>query len=167
MLLSTASPASARDDAASPPMQRDATSALYSAKDLLNFLSCAHSTALDLLCLGRQLDVPPNDDDPFASLLKAKGTDHERRYLERLRAEGRSICEIERSDSLDDMAEATRQAMRDGVDVIYQAALVARPWHGFADFLLKVPKPSRLGAQSTSPRSHSASVGAIAGRSAG
>src|SRR5688572_303326 len=129
-------------------MQRDAANALYSAKDLLNFLSCAHSTALDLLCLGRQLDVPPDDDDPFLSLLKQKGTDHERQYLERLRAEGRSIREIERSESLDAMAEATRQAMRDGVDVIYQGALVSLPWHGYSDFLLKVAKPTKLGAYS-------------------
>src|SRR5688572_13945419 len=129
-------------------MQRDAANALYSAKDLLNFLSCAHSTALDLLCLGRQLDVPPDDDDPFLSLLKQKGTDHERRYLERLRAEGRSVREIERSESLDAMAEATRQAMRDGVDVIYQGALVSLPWHGYSDFLLKVAKPTKLGTYS-------------------
>ena len=148
MLLSPASPASARDDAASPYMQRDASSTLYSAKDLLNFLSCVHSTALDLRCLGGTIDVPADEDDPFLSLLKKKGTDHERRYLERLRTEGRSIREIERSESLNEMGDATRRAMRDGVDVIYQGALVSRPWHGYSDFLLKVATPSKLGTYS-------------------
>ena len=42
------------------------------------------------------------------------------------------------------MADATRQAMRDGVDVIYQAALGNIPWHGYSDFLLRVERPSAL-----------------------
>ena len=43
------------------------------------------------------------------------------------------------------MAERTRQAMRDGADVIYQGALTAPGWHGYSDFLLKVDTPSDLG----------------------
>jgi predicted RecB family nuclease len=129
-------------------MQRDAANALYSATDLINFLSCVHSTALDLLCVGDQLEAPDADDDAYLALLKDKGLDHERQYLESIRAKGRSVREIQESGSLDTMAEATRQAMRDGVDVIYQGALVARPWHGYSDFLLKVPRPSKLGAYS-------------------
>lgn len=129
-------------------MQRDAANTLYSATDLINFLSCVHSTALDLLCVGDQLEAPDPDDDAYLTLLKKKGIDHERRYLERKRSEGRTLCEIELSLPLDAKGEATRQAMRDGVDVIYQGALVARPWHGYSDFLLKVPKPSKLGAYS-------------------
>src|SRR5688572_15385596 len=101
-------------------MQRDAASALYSAKDLINFLSCVHSTALDLLCVGDQLEAPDPGDDAYLTLLKDKGIDHERRYLERMRSDGRSLREIEPSESLDAMSEVTRQAMRDGIDVIYQ-----------------------------------------------
>ncbi len=43
------------------------------------------------------------------------------------------------------MTEATRQAMRDGVDVIYQGALRSGQWHGYSDFLLRVAMPSKLG----------------------
>src|SRR5687767_11445760 len=111
-------------------MQRDATGALYSAKDLLNFLSCVHCTALDLRCAGGAVDTPAENSDPYLDLLKRKGNEHEQRYLESVRANGCSVREIARVESIDTMAEATRQAMRDGVDVIYQGALVGHPWHG-------------------------------------
>jgi uncharacterized protein len=121
---------------------------LYSAKDLINFLGCAHNTALDLLHISGQVADPESQDDDYLEVLKAKGVEHERRYLETLRGEGRSVREIARVASLDAMAEATRQAMRDGVDLIYQGALVSRPWHGYSDFLLKVDTPSKLGSYS-------------------
>lgn len=122
---------------------------LYSATDLLNFLGCAHATALDILVMGRELESAKNKDDAYLGILKEKGNEHERRYLEKLRAEGRTIIEIERRpDSIDVMAEETRQAMRDGADVIYQGALTAPGWHGYSDFLLKVDTPSELGDHS-------------------
>ena len=129
-------------------MQRDSTGALYSAKDLLNFLSCVHCTALDLRCAGGAVNAPAEKADPYLDLLKRKGNEHEQRYLESVRANGCSVREIARVASIDTMAEATRQAMRDGVDVIYQGALVGHPWHGYSDFLRKVAKPSQLGAYS-------------------
>ena len=43
---------------------------------------------------------------------------------------------------------ATLQAMRDGVDVIYQAVLLGDRRLGYADFLRRVEKPSDLGAWS-------------------
>jgi predicted RecB family nuclease len=121
---------------------------LYSAKDLITFLGCEHSTALDLRQLVGDVAAPADDDDAYLDLLKQKGNEHERRYLESLRAEGKSIREIDRDAPLDVQAEATREAMRDGVDVIYQGALVSRPWHGYSDFLLRTHTPSNLGAYS-------------------
>jgi uncharacterized protein len=123
----------------------DAGRVLYSAKDLVNFLGCEHCTALDLLVIGDSLGYPQSQNDEYLELLKKKGITHERGYLETLRAQGKTIREIERVDSLAEMAEATRRAMRDGVDVIYQGALVNLPWHGYSDFLLRVDKKSRLG----------------------
>jgi predicted RecB family nuclease len=118
---------------------------LYSATDLLNFLGCTHATALDFEVMGRALAAPASQDDGYLEILKEKGLDHERLYLEQLKAEGRVVVEIAHDPSIEAMAERTRQAMRDGADVIYQGALTAPGWHGYSDFLLKVATPSELG----------------------
>ena len=118
---------------------------LYSAKDLLTFLGCTHSSALDLQLAGGAIALGEEEGDPYLELLKQKGNAHEAQYLEQLKRAGRSVREIARVASLNDMAEATRAAMRDGVDVIYQGALVELPWHGYSDFLLRVDSPSALG----------------------
>ena len=121
---------------------------LYSAKDLLTFLGCTHSSALDLRLASGAITADGDEEDPFLALLKEKGNAHEAQYLETLAREGRSVREIARVNSLDAMAESTRAAMREGVDVIYQGALVELPWHGYSDFLLRVEKPSALGSWS-------------------
>jgi uncharacterized protein len=129
-------------------MQADSTGVLYSAKDLINFLGCQHSTALDLDVAARVLHAPKEAEDAYLELLKEKGNAHESAYLETLKAEGKCVREIQQMDSLDEMTEATRQAMRDGVDVIYQGALRSGQWHGYSDFLLRVDIPSKLGEYS-------------------
>src|SRR5215475_1067260 len=126
-------------------MQADGSGVLYSAKDLINFLGCQHSTALDLDVAARVLHAPEETEDAYLQLLKEKGNAHERAYLDKLKAEGKCVREIERAETLDEMTEATRQAMRDGVDVIYQGALRSGQWHGYSDFLLRVDVPSKLG----------------------
>lgn len=110
---------------------------LYSASDLVNFLGCAHATALDL----RQLRAPVarRPDDEQAELLQEMGIAHERAFLERLRRDGRTIADVPATGSVAERVALTRQALRDGPDVIYQGALYAPPWHGYSDFLLKVP----------------------------
>src|SRR5438874_13249299 len=104
-------------------MQRAGASLLYSAKDLLNFLGCDHNTALDLERIAAGMPAAKGEPDPYLDLLQKKGIEHEQRYLDALHKDGRSIREIERVSSIEAMAEATRTAMRDGVDVIYQGAL--------------------------------------------
>lgn len=117
---------------------------LYSASDLVNFLGCNHCTALDLRQLVSPVELPP--DDQQAVLLQQKGMVHERSYLERLRQDGRSICEIPGDGDLAARVALTNKALTDGPDVIYQGALFQPPWHGFSDFLLKVEGcPSALG----------------------
>lgn len=110
---------------------------LFSASDLVNFLGCAHATTLDLRQLVEPVVLP--SDDEQAVLLQEKGIQHEREYLARLRAEGRSVIEISDQGDLAQRVAATRDALRGGADVIYQGALHQPPWHGFSDFLLKAP----------------------------
>ena len=117
---------------------------LYSASDLVNFLGCTHATFLDLGHLVNPVQFPPDDEQ--AKLLQEKGIEHERAYLERLRADGRVVVEIAAEGGLSERVARTAAAMRDGAEVIYQGALLERPWHGYSDFLLKVEGvPSALG----------------------
>ena len=109
---------------------------LYSASDLVNFLGCGHATALDVRQLTDPVDFPP--DSAQTVLLQEKGIEHERAFLEQLRAEGRAVVEIASDGTLEERVERTLHAMRGGADVIYQGALLSRPWHGYSDFLLKV-----------------------------
>jgi len=116
---------------------------LFSASDLVNFIGCAHNTFLDLRNLVTPVRFPADDD--AAVLLQEKGIEHERRYLQSLRSEGRSVIEIDGVLSIAEKVRLTREALRTGPDVIYQGAFVEEPWQGFSDFLLRVDRPSTLG----------------------
>ena len=118
---------------------------VLSPSDLSNFLSCRHRAGLDLAVARKQL-VRPEYDDPYRALLQKHGEEHERAYVESLRAAGRTIVELMRED--DDAGATTREAMRAGVDVIVQARLEGHALAGSADILLRVNEPSGLGAWS-------------------
>ena len=116
-------------------MHEHAGTVLYSATDLVNFLGCTHSTALDI----QQLTKPAATfvTDPYTKLLQQKGLEHERSYRDQLEAQGLKVVPIEPSGTLDEQVARTRRAMADGPDVIYQGTLFGPPWHGYADFLIR------------------------------
>src|SRR6185437_4759614 len=99
---------------------------LFSASDLVNFLGCRHATFLDR----RQLDdpVPIAEDDAYTKLLQEKGFEHERALRERLQTEGRQVIEIASGESLRERTARTAEAMRAGVEIIYQGALLSDAW---------------------------------------
>ncbi|MEO5939250.1 MAG: TM0106 family RecB-like putative nuclease [Candidatus Limnocylindrales bacterium] len=123
---------------------------IVSATDLVGFLECGHLTTLELGRMDGLWDKPHRRADPEVVLLQERGDAHELAYLERLRAAGRSV-HVGTKDGLTTperlaAAEAdTIAAMRQGVDVIYQATLFDGRWRGHADFLLKVGGASDLG----------------------
>lgn len=117
-------------------MREEGGKRFYSATDLVNYLGCSHATVLDLRQLAKPVVLA--EDDEQAKLLQEKGIEHEKAYLARLRKEGLTVAEISDRGSLSTRVAATREAMRDGADVIYQGALFNAPWHGFSDFLLRV-----------------------------
>jgi predicted RecB family nuclease len=118
---------------------------LLSASDLMRFMSCKHATALDLR-YARGEPLVPADDTEDAKILQKQGDDHESRYLSKLKAEGRSVVEFGRDGGLSAAAQATRAALRQGADVLFQGAFFASPWGGWSDFLIRVERPSALGA---------------------
>ncbi len=117
---------------------------VYSASDLVAFLGCKHRTTLDIRKLAGW-KVAHAKDDEAAKLVQAYGNRHELSYLERLRERGHSVVEIGKKDDRPSQIAATREAMAAGTDVIFQATLLQPPFLGYADFLLKVPGPSRMG----------------------
>lgn len=128
-------------------MQRVDGRLVLSPTDLTKHVACPHITTLDLQALGaRAGDLGATAADDALNLVFAKGLAHEADYLEALRDQGLSIIEIEGFGSDRASAEAaTLQAMRQGVDVIYQATLFDGEWIGHADFLLRTDRPSELG----------------------
>ncbi|TKJ27865.1 TM0106 family RecB-like putative nuclease [Blastococcus sp. CCUG 61487] len=131
---------------------------VYSATDLLTWRGCAHASRLDALALtdaelrawrDAQKRLAADAGSGFPPPANLRGDEHEQAMLDRLISEGRSVVDIPRpsgSHGLPAAARATERALRDGVDVVYQAALVDGPWFGYADFLVRVDgAPSALG----------------------
>ena len=65
-----------------------------SASDLSGFLSCIHLTALDL-AVARGTREPPAWVDPVLIVLRERGLEHERGYVEELRAQGLSVTDLD------------------------------------------------------------------------
>src|SRR5260370_8963466 len=115
--------------------------------DWVNFVGCRHGAWLDLRDLAEPVEIPARD--AATVLIFEKGIEHEKRHLASLKARGLSVVEVPGEGF--DIAERTaltREVMRAGAEVIYQAALVVPPWLGYADFLERVEKASNLGAWS-------------------
>ncbi|MDA9818162.1 TM0106 family RecB-like putative nuclease, partial [Flavobacteriaceae bacterium] len=110
------------------------------------FLGCHHASFLDVKNLSEDLDK--KEADSTNKLLQEKGIEHEKAYLQKLKDEGKSVCEIDQDSDVNDRVAKTNEAIKHGYDVIYQAVLKNDNWQGFADFLIKCDKPSNLGNHS-------------------
>ncbi|MBB3877011.1 MAG: TM0106 family RecB-like putative nuclease [Sphingomonas sp.] len=119
-----------------------------SATDLMRFKGCRHATTLDL----RQLeigDIVPAAESDEAELLQRQGDAHEMKFLEGLKSAGRSVVEIPKGGlSIATSTALTRDALRQGADVVFQGAFLQGAWGGYSDFLEKVETPSALGGWS-------------------
>jgi predicted RecB family nuclease len=136
-------------------MRLENTTLTFSATDLANFSACAQRTLLDRLRAHGRAQPEHGGPDPRLELLKQRGLEHEKAYLEQRRAEGQQVIEFEglskeerNSKGFARRAVETESAMRAGPDVIYQGVLYDGAWLGTADFLVRVERPSTLGAWS-------------------
>ncbi len=123
-------------------MQRLDSTLVLSATDLVGYLACDHLATLELGRVAGLWERPHRRDDPTIAIIQEKGDLHEGAYLAALRAEGRTVAEIDKADlrTIDDLrraSEETLEAMRAGVDVIYQATFFDGRWRGHADFLFR------------------------------
>lgn len=123
---------------------------VLSPSDLINYLECRHLTRIDLAVAEGRLELEPARTD-ISELVAEKGEQHERDYLEGLRAGGKEVVEIdyEAENGLDGLrlaGDQTLEAMRARAEVIYQGVLFdGDRWRGYADFLERVPRASDLG----------------------
>lgn len=115
----------------------------YSPTDLSNFLGCEYSTLLDLAELNGGAAAPFREN-PTLDLLVELGQRHEQSYWNHLQSKGLRVCDLSNQVFTEEVS-STLSAMEEGYDVIFQPWLVASPWRGRADFLLKVDLPSRFG----------------------
>ena len=121
-------------------MQRFDGEFILSPSDVVNHLACEHLTQINRLVAIGELNRP-DDGRPEVQLIRRLGDEHERRYLEQLRAHGSSIVEIPDASSVHDLPHrhnATVAAMQAGADVIFQATFFDGTWRGHADFLIRV-----------------------------
>ncbi|WP_431298471.1 TM0106 family RecB-like putative nuclease [Tabrizicola sp. BL-A-41-H6] len=124
-------------------MRNIGSTILFSATDLMRFMGCSHATTLDLARL-RGEGPEAREDSEDAVLLQRQGDAHEAAHLARLGAAGRGIVEIARGGLVEN-AEATRDALAAGPDVVFQGAFLSGNWGGWSDFLERVELPSTLG----------------------
>ena len=118
---------------------------MFSPTTIANFLACQHLTALDRAEAAGEIKRP-FFADPLLDFLIKLGQAHEQAYLTQLTEQGLTIVEIPTDGSRRDAAARTVEAIRGGADVIYQATFLDDQWYGRADFLIRVDKPSELGA---------------------
>src|SRR4051812_380713 len=99
----------------------------FSPSDLTEYLGCAHASALSR-AVARGERAKEFVASAYADLIFAKGDEHERAYLEALRAVGREVVEVGPSRDFARSAERTAQLMHAGVDVIYQGVFMVGAW---------------------------------------
>ena len=84
-------------------------------------------------------------ENEFLSMAKRKGDDHEYKILKRYQDEKLSIKMIPDSGPREKRLDATKQAMLDGLDIIYPGSLENEFFFGKTDFLVKTHGDSNLG----------------------
>ena len=129
-------------------MQRLDGRLVLSPTDLTHHQECAHLTRLDLGVTAAEWAAPVAETREDVQFVFERGLDHERKYLASLEARGLSVTEIAGGSGLEGRRRAeaeTVEAMRSGVDVVYQGTFFDGAWGGQADFLLRVETPSLFG----------------------
>jgi uncharacterized protein len=115
-----------------------------SSGDLVGHLNCRYLTELDLKVVEGKLEKP-RIWDPVLATLADRGAQHERDFVEHLKENGIPVTLIGGIGIDSGAVSSTLQAMERGEPVILQGALRAAEWHGRADVLRRVEKPSRFG----------------------
>lgn len=126
-------------------MNRTVGGITYSASDLVSFLECEHFVSLNLANL--ETPLPKAEEDEQNKLIQKKGFQHEAAYLRKLEKQFPQIVKIGKDDIRKQYLQ-TQEALKEGVNIIYQGAFLSGAFTGIADFLRRVEAPSVLGSYS-------------------
>lgn len=126
---------------------------LFSPSNLVNYSRSPFITWMDRWALeDKHVKSLKDTPDAMLSYLAEKGYAHEDSFLEELRKTHRNIVTIDTNNLPQSLqVEKTLKAMKEGADVIFQARLQHENFAGYADFLVKVARPSDLGKYSYEP----------------
>src|SRR2546429_1310301 len=124
---------------------------IVSPSDLTGFLECEHLTQQELAAARGEIERPERKD-PELEVLTRRGLEHEARHLASLGSGHGRVVEFPFPEGtiagLNQAHAQTVAAMGEGVDVIYQGTFFDGRWRCHPDFLLRVDRPSKLGAYS-------------------
>ena len=132
-------------------MHKSGDTLVLAATDTSNFLACDHLTARDYAVKEHRATKPPKFPDPGLDFLRDLGHWHEDAIVTVHRDSGREVLNIEPPEGEFERGwtgrkERTLEAMKAGVDVIWQGCFFDGTWLGRPDFLVKRPDhPSDLG----------------------
>ena len=116
---------------------------IFSPSDLTQFMDSPFASWMEHLAITHQDLLPvPDKNDELLGVLHDMGNQHESEILEGFEASGLTVANL---DKRTDSYQATLEAMKKGVDIIYQAHLELLPFRGYADFLVKVEGKSIFG----------------------
>ncbi len=118
---------------------------IVSSSDYVAQMDCDTRSSLNLALASGLLkpDSRDSDDSAMGNLTKKYGDLHESQVLAELTSRGLHIVTIQRpaqrdEPSLRSAADRTIDALRAGVDVVYQATFFDGSFYGMADFVMRV-----------------------------
>src|ERR1051326_3425284 len=102
---------------------------VLSATDLSNFLGCRRRTGLDMAVAYGKLSRHYRDY-PLLELLWQRGDEHEKRFVESLRADSHNIVYLFLLDDPVERVAMTLEEMAKGTEVIVKGGFTADRWFG-------------------------------------
>ncbi len=124
-------------------MYKKGDALVFSPSDLITFYESPFASWMDRFHIESPGALTPDAGDASLELVAKMGVAHEARVVQQMRDAGRDVWEPPAGV---DAFAATLEAMRAGREVVVQAALERGSFRGYADFLLRVERPSVLGA---------------------
>jgi predicted RecB family nuclease len=116
-------------------MQKRSGAVVYSPSDLIRYFASPFASWMDRYHLENPDGITPDEETEEEKLVAETGDRHEISVLTELKAETRELVEIPKENFADAHTE-TLSAISAKVPIIFQAALDAGQFAGFADFLI-------------------------------